>query len=93
MKRWIDDIKTALEAIRTIIAARKAGFSGKIAIMMDEDRQEWLDTYWRIEKDNQKMQQVIHALIRGESACKWCEEDKECFQDKSKGCAGWWLKW
>lgn len=93
MKRWIDDIRIILEALRAIIAARRAGISGKLVIMTEEDHQGWMDTYRRIEQDNQTLQKVVHALIRGESACQWCEEAKECFLDKSNGCAGWWLKW
>ena len=37
--------------------------------------------------------QVIEALIRGESPCRWCEDIEECqLEEKNgKGCAEWML--
>lgn len=38
---------------------------------------------------------VILAMIGGESPCPWCEEEKECKLEAKggKGCQEWWLKW
>ena len=94
MKKWIENIRVFWEAVIAIYKARRMGVKGPIVLMMEEDNKEWGEAYQRLERDNRDMQQVVHALIRGESACPWCEERKECLHKEGKlGCAGWWLRW
>ena len=55
------------------------------------DARNWLA---RRDYENQLMQVVIDAMIKGGSPCPWCEEYKDCKkkQKDNRGCHGWWLR-
>lgn len=92
MKHWILD---AIDAAKSIRRLRKMGYPGKIDMIsreeLDEERQ-WME---KQRKDVENLLACVRSMIKGGSACAWCECLEDCKAegtDTGKACPFWCLK-
>ena len=89
---WLWD---ALSAAKTVRAARKAGITGPLVVVANEELE--LHAYETAvdRKQNRILYQCIEDMAHGRSRCRHCEEYKECKSKQKghvRGCGDWWLR-
>ena len=93
---WIKDI---IDAAKAVHEARKAGETGPLCIVPEQEL--WEDKLWLSKRDyeNRLMQRCVVGTTMGGgdgSICRYCEEhaEGECDKDAhmKKGCTEWWLR-
>ena len=92
-------IKDTIAAIKAIREARRAGETGPLCVVPEQelvDDKSWLS---RRDYENQLMQKCIIGTTMGGgdgSICRYCQEHAEdaCTKDAhmKKGCTDWWLR-
>ena len=92
-------IKDTIAAIKAIREARRAGETGPLCVVPEQelvDDKSWLS---RRDYENQLMQRCIIGTTMGGgdgSICRYCQEHAEGACDKDahmkKGCTDWWLR-
>jgi len=92
-------IKDLIAAYKAVRDARRAGETGALCVVPEQEL--WEDKLWLSKRDyeNQLMQKCIIGTTMGGgdgSICRYCQEHAEGACDKSsymkKGCTDWWLR-